>query len=57
MRGGDRPVRGRVSLLVVWELGAVHGMKIACLDVGKEKHGGARKGETSMCRDVREKEV
>jgi hypothetical protein len=60
MRGGDRAVDGRVSLRlqrVVWELGAVHGMKIACLDVGKRKIGGVRKGDTSMCRDVREKEV
>jgi len=60
MRGGDRAVDGRMSLrlqLVVWEFGAVHGMKIACLDVGKRKIGGVREGETSMCRDVREKEV
>jgi hypothetical protein len=60
MRGGDRVLDGRISLrlqLVVWEFGAVHGMKIACLDVGKRKIGGIREGETSMCRDVREKEV
>ena len=43
MRGGDRAVGGRVSLrpqLDVWELGAVQGMKIACLDVGRRKIGG-----------------
>jgi hypothetical protein len=43
MRGGDRAVDRRVSLrlqLLVWELGAVHGMKIACLDVRKRKIGG-----------------